>query len=80
MPPKKEWIREKLRDRTWFDVMFVALSELKKAGVDKLLEHEYMKIRAQSSQSVNLKGDISRRLRQHRIRSSSNSSADNYPA
>ena len=76
---QEEWIMEKLRDRTWFDVMFVALSELKKAGVDKLLEHEYMKIRAQSSQSVNLKGDISRRLRQHRIRSSSNSSTDKYP-
>ena len=76
---QEQWIREKLRDRTWFDVMFVALSDLEKAGVDKLLEHEYMKIRAQSSKSVNLKGDISRRLRQHRIRSSSNSSADKYP-
>ena len=76
---QEQWIREKLRDRTWFDVMFVALSELKKAGVDKLLEHKYMKIRAESSQSVNLKGDISRRLRQHKIRSSSNSSTDKYP-
>ena len=75
---REQWIREKLRDRTWFDVMFVALSELKKAGVDKLLEHEYMKIRAESSQSVNLKGDISRRLSQHRFRSSSNSSTDKY--
>ena len=76
---QEQWIREKLRDRTWFDVMFVSLSDLKNAGVDKLLEHEYMKIRAQSSKSENLKGDISRRLRQHRIRSSSNSSTDKYP-
>ena len=76
---KEQWIKEKLRDRTWFDVIFVALTDLIKADVDKLLEHEYMKIKAQSSQSENLKGDISRRLGQHRIRNSSNSSADKYP-
>ncbi len=75
-----EWLKEQLRSRKWFDVIFMVLYELKSANTDRLLEHQFIEVmkKISSAKGKNFRAVINNTLRWHSNTNSDNVSNNNH--
>ena len=65
---KEQWKRNELRGKTWFEIIFMGLSQLKNdVRVNEILEHEFVQIRLHSAKNENVRGTIHAQLNSRKI-------------